>query len=239
MPGRTSVQRSGRGSPVTTVNCWSKARCTLANRSSSIPLPASRAADEQPGDLVEDAERLGDGAAVGVGVDQRGPAPGCRGRRPARWRPWSGRVRRRVPRRRSPAPGSVLASSADCTGGGSGAGWWSVVIASGSASRSSSGTVARTPMRLARTVPLARRRRRRPRGRRARRGGRRPRGRSPGASIATTAVSAWPDVAVASRSSTSTQRLRTTRSRRPPRRPSALVSQAAPAASSRTTFIRA
>ena len=48
MPGRTSVQRSGRGSPVTTVNCASKARWTLANRSSSIPLPASRAADSSP-----------------------------------------------------------------------------------------------------------------------------------------------------------------------------------------------
>ena len=45
-------------------------RCTVANRSSIDPPATSRAADEQTGDLVEHAELLGDGTAVGIGVDE-------------------------------------------------------------------------------------------------------------------------------------------------------------------------
>ncbi len=165
MPGRTSVQRSGRGSPVTTVNCASKARWTLANRSSSIPAAGQPGRRQQSGDLVEHAEHLGDRAAVGVGVDRAWSWPGCRGAaasavatvvRPgapagpqtAITRPWLG----------------AGSSGAD---GGSGAGWWSVVIASGRASRSSSGTMARTPIRgWPAPCSAGPRRRRRRRGRR-------------------------------------------------------------------------
>ena len=62
---------------------------------------------EQAGDLVEDAELLGDRAAVGVGVDEerREPAAGP-ARRRGRWRRWSGPARRPVPRPRRRGPAS-------------------------------------------------------------------------------------------------------------------------------------
>ena len=49
---------------------------------------------EQPGDLVEDAELLGDGTAVGVGVDEHGRAAGA------------GRARRRAPMASVVRPGA-------------------------------------------------------------------------------------------------------------------------------------
>ncbi len=117
--------------------------------------------------------------------------PGCRGPRRARWRRSCGPVRRPAPRPRSPALGSCRrVRRGRWLGGGLG---WSVVIASGSASRSSSRTDG------AHADPAGPHgaglvgRRPRPCGRRASRGGRRPARSNPGASIATTAVSAWPD----------------------------------------------
>ena len=83
VPGRTSVQRSGRGRPVTTVNWWSKARWTLANRSSSIPLAGQPSRRQQSGDLVEHAE-LPARPCRRKGRRRRGwSGPGFRGRPPA------------------------------------------------------------------------------------------------------------------------------------------------------------
>ena len=72
-PGRASTQRSGRGRPVSTSK---PSPTTLAAagegggvEGAGVDQPRGR---EQPGDLVEDAQVLGHGAAVGVGVDEDG-----------------------------------------------------------------------------------------------------------------------------------------------------------------------
>ena len=77
-PDRTSTHRSGRGSPVTTPRCGPIVRCTDPNRSGEHAPGGQPGGREQPGDLVEDPELLGDGTAVGVGVDQRRPASASR-----------------------------------------------------------------------------------------------------------------------------------------------------------------
>ena len=208
------LQRSGRGSPVTTVRCSSRARCTLANRSSSIPVAASRAADSRPETSSRTPRCLGHRAAVGVDVDQRRACSRRPGPPPARWPPSYGPARRPVPRRRATrAP--VVGAGASNGAGGRGVGWLGrSVIAPGSSSTSSTQVRDADPpgshgaagssaddRDRADTV--------------AHRGGRPRPGRGRAPRCATTAASAWPAVAVASRSSTSTQRLSTTRSRRP------------------------
>ena len=168
-------------------------------------------------------------------------APARRGRRPARSRPSSGPGRRRDPRpRRSPRPGGGRrlgsSSGSAVTGAGSSS-------ARGRRGLPRSVVVDETSTRTPMPAGPARRRRCPPTAttRTSCRWSWSTAARSrPGASIATTAVSAWPALLAASRSSTSTQRLRTTRPRS--RRRAARgrrVSQAAPAATSRTTTISA
>ena len=48
MPARTSTQRSARGSPVTTLRCWSSPRCTEPSRCSSWPAASRRTAASSP-----------------------------------------------------------------------------------------------------------------------------------------------------------------------------------------------
>ena len=72
VPARTSVQRSGRGRPVTTVSRGSSAALDRGEAFLEHPGTGEPGRRQQPGHLVEDAEHLGHAAAVGVDVDQGG-----------------------------------------------------------------------------------------------------------------------------------------------------------------------
>ena len=193
---------------------------------------------EQAGDLVEDAELLGHGAAVGVGVHQGRTAAasgqlgrnGHRHRRAPRGSCRSHRDHPAAAERRWRLVGQGSGTTVSASASGSVA--WS---RNNERARRSSGTTAAMPSRAARrrcssagpwaprpavapgtcrwsTAAWSR----------------------PGASSATTAASAWPAEAAASTSGTSTQRRSTTTPGSRSSRPSTEDSQAAPDARIRT-----
>ena len=102
-------------------------RCTDGEPLRQLARGGQPGGGEQPGDLVEDAELLGDGAAVGVGVDQHraqpppgqlggeadghGGAPGRAGRAPDRDHPPAGRRRRRPAARSAPVGAGASGAS--------------------------------------------------------------------------------------------------------------------------------
>ena len=226
-PARTSTHRSGRGSPVITPRCGWTPRWTPAKRSASSPEAASRAAASSPDtssmipscwasappygsastSAVRSPRRASSAATPAATVVRPGaPAgPHTAITRPSGPSSPAGSVGVPVGSpvgRPGPVAGSPVAASSSAAR-----------TAPGRSSRASSATRTVTPTRAARSraasgsEPLGSTATGRTWWRRRWSVAARSR---PGESSPSTATSAWPTLAAASRSSTSTQRLRTT-----------------------------